>query len=222
MGLETNYGSNKGNYGLPSALATLAFEGRRSHFFRAQLFDTMRIIDAGHNKVAGMRGSWAGAMGHMQFMPSTLLKYGVDADIDGRMDIWTSLPDAFASAANYLNQVGWRKTEIAALEVKLPNEFDYSLAQLNRRQHALHWSKLGVLTIENNALPELAEAAILLPQGRFGPAFMVFHNFDVIMDWNRSVNYALSVVHLSNQFIADKPIVAGDFAEKEALTFNQM
>ncbi len=221
-GLETNYGSNKGNYGLPSALATLAFEGRRSHFFRAQLFDTMRIIDAGHNKVAGMRGSWAGAMGHMQFMPSTLLKYGVDADIDGRMDIWTSLPDAFASAANYLNQVGWRKTEIAALEVKLPNEFDYSLAQLNRRQHALHWSKLGVLTIENNALPELAEAAILLPQGRFGPAFMVFHNFDVIMDWNRSVNYALSVVHLSNQFIADKPIVAGDFAEKEALTFNQM
>lgn len=221
-GLETNYGSNKGNYGLPSALATLAFEGRRSQFFRAQLFDTMRIIDAGHNKVAGMRGSWAGAMGHMQFMPSTLLKYGVDADIDGRMDIWTSLPDAFASAANYLNQVGWRKTEIAALEVKLPNEFDYSLAQLNRRQHALHWSKLGVLTIENNALPELAEAAILLPQGRFGPAFMVFHNFDVIMDWNRSVNYALSVVHLSNQFIADKPIVAGDFAEKEALTFNQM
>ncbi len=221
-GLETNYGSNKGNYGLPSALATLAFEGRRSHFFRAQLFDTMRIIDAGHNKVAGMRGSWAGAMGHMQFMPSTLLKYGVDADIDGRMDIWTSLPDAFASAANYLNQVGWRKTEIAALEVKLPNEFDYSLAQLNRRQHALHWSKLGVLTMENNALPELAEAAILLPQGRFGPAFMVFHNFDVIMDWNRSVNYALSVVHLSNQFIADKPIVAGDFAEKEALTFNQM
>lgn len=221
-GLETNYGSNKGNYGLPSALATLAFEGRRSQFFRAQLFDTMRIIDAGHNKVAGMRGSWAGAMGHMQFMPSTLLKYGVDADIDGRMDIWTSLPDAFASAANYLNQVGWRKTEIAALEVKLPNEFDYSLAQLNRRQHALHWSKLGVLTIENNALPELAEAAILLPQGRFGPAFMVFHNFDVIMDWNRSVNYALSVVHLSNQLIADKPIVAGDFAEKEALTFNQM
>ncbi len=221
-GLETNYGSNKGNYGLPSALATLAFEGRRSQFFRAQLFDTMRIVDAGHNQVSGMRGSWAGAMGHMQFMPSTLLKYGVDADEDSRIDIWTSLPDAFASAANYLSEAGWRKAEVAALEVRLPDGFDYSLAQLNRRQHALHWSKLGVLDIAGNALPELAEAAILLPQGRFGPAFMVFHNFDVIMDWNRSVNYALSVVHLSNQFMTDKPIVAGEFAEKEALSFNQM
>ncbi|PPD57206.1 MAG: lytic murein transglycosylase [Methylotenera sp.] len=221
-GLETNYGSNKGNYGLPSALATLAFEGRRSQFFRAQLFDTMRIVDAGHNKVAGMRGSWAGAMGHMQFMPSTLLKYGVDADEDNRIDIWTSLPDAFASAANYLSEAGWRKAEVAALEVRLPDGFDYSLAQLNRRQHALYWSKLGVLDIAGNALPELAEAAILLPQGRFGPAFMVFHNFDVIMDWNRSVNYALSVVHLSNQFMTDKPIIAGEFAEKQALSFNQM
>lgn len=221
-GLETNYGSNKGNYGLPSALTTLAYEGRRSHFFRTQLFDTMRIVDAGHNNVAGMRGSWAGAMGHMQFMPSTLLKYGVDADTDGRMNIWTSLPDAFSSAANYLAKVGWRKGEVTAIEVKLPPDFDYSLAQLNYRQHALHWSKLGVLDIEANALPEQAEAAILLPQGRFGPAFMVFHNFDVIMDWNRSVNYALSVVHLSNQLITDKPIMAGNLAEKEALTFNQM
>ncbi len=221
-GLETNYGSNKGNYGLPSALATLAFEGRRSHFFRAQLFDTMRIVDAGHNQVSGMRGSWAGAMGHMQFMPSTLLKYGVDADEDSRIDIWASLPDAFASAANYLREAGWRKAEVAAIEVRLPNEFDYSFARLNHRQHALHWSKLGVLDVQGNALPELAEAAILLPQGRFGPAFMVFHNFDVIMDWNRSVNYALSVVHLSNQLITDKPIVAGEFAEKEALSFNQM
>ncbi len=221
-GLETNYGANKGNYGLPSALATLAFEGRRSNFFRAQLFDTMRIVDAGHNTIAGMRGSWAGAMGHMQFMPSTLLKYGVDADSDGRMNIWSSLPDTFASAANYLNQVGWRKNEIAALEVKLPNQFDYSLAQLNYRQHALYWSQLGVVDIDNYALPELAEAAILLPQGQYGPAFMVFSNFDVIMHWNRSVNYALSVVHLANQLIGDRPIVAGNLAEKEVLSFNQI
>ncbi|MES2547629.1 MAG: lytic murein transglycosylase [Pseudomonadota bacterium] len=221
-GLETNYGGNKGNFGLPSALMTLAYEGRRAAFFRNQLLDTMRIVDAGHNTVAGMRGSWAGAMGHMQFMPSTLLKYGVDADADGRINIWNSLPDAFSSAANYLNKVGWRKDEVAAIEVKLPAHFDYSQARLNYRQQASDWAKLGVRDMAGNALPNHANAAILLPQGQYGPAFMVFSNFDVIMDWNRSVNYALSVVHLSNQLLADKPIVAGDLAEKEAISFNQM
>jgi membrane-bound lytic murein transglycosylase B len=102
-GVETHYGNNKGNFGLPSSLMTLAYEGRRAAFFRGQLLDAMRIADAGHNDMASMRGSWAGAMGHMQFMPSTFVKHGVDADNDGRINIWTSLPDAFASAANYLN-----------------------------------------------------------------------------------------------------------------------
>ena len=221
-GLETGYGSNKGNFGLPSALMTLAYEGRRADFFRAQLFDTMRIIDAGHNDVAGMRGSWAGAMGHMQFMPSTMLKYGVDADADGRMNIWTSLPDAFASAANYVSKVGWHKDQLAAVEVKLPDNFDYSQAQLNMRKSTIEWLNLGVLDMENKPLPPQKNAAILLPQGWHGPAFMIFSNFDVIMDWNRSVNYALSVVHLSNQLLQEKPIIAGDLAEKQALTFNQM
>ncbi len=221
-GLETNYGGNKGNFGLPSALMTLAYEGRRAAFFRSQLFDTMRIVDAGHNTVSGMRGSWAGASGHMQFMPSTLLKYGVDADMDGRINIWTSLPDAFSSAANYLSKVGWRKDEAAAIEVKLPANFEYNQARLSYRQLTSDWAKLGVLDIAGNALPSHANAAILLPQGQYGPAFMVFSNFDVIMDWNRSVNYALSVVHLSNQLLGDKPIVAGDLAEKEAMSFNQL
>ena len=221
-GLETHYGANKGNYGLPSSLMTLAFEGRRAEFFRAQLLDTMRIIDAGHNSVAGMRGSWAGAMGQMQFMPSTMLKHGVDADGDGRINIWTSLPDAFASAANYLAKTGWRKDEPAMLEVKLPANFDYSLAQLNNRKKSADWSQLGVRDMDNKLLPALDNAAILLPQGYLGPAFMVFGNFDVIMDWNRSVNYALSVAHLANQLVADKPIIAGAEAEKAGLSFNQM
>ncbi len=221
-GLETGYGSNKGDFGLPSSLMTLAYEGRRAEFFRSQLLDTMRIIDAGHNNVAGMRGSWAGAMGHMQFMPSTLLKHGVDADADGRINIWTSLPDAFASAANYLVKTGWRKDEPAMMEVKLPANFDYSLAQLQNRKSVADWVKLGVFNIDDSALPALDSAAILLPQGYLGPAFMVFSNFDVIMDWNRSVNYALSVAHLANQFDADKPIVAGIEAESNALTFNEM
>jgi membrane-bound lytic murein transglycosylase B len=221
-GLETGYGENKGGFGLPSSLMTLAYEGRRADFFRHQLLDAMRIVDAGHNNVAGMRGSWAGAMGHMQFMPSTLLKHGVDADGDGRINIWNSLPDAFSSAANYLAKTGWRKTEPVMLQVKLPELFDYSLAQLNSRKSTADWMKLGVLDIENKALPDLDNAAILLPQGWQGPAFMVFSNFDVIMDWNRSVKYAISVAHLANQFIADKPIIASDVAEDEALSFNQM
>ena len=221
-GLETHYGANKGSYGLPSSLMTLAFEGRRAEFFRTQLLDTMRIIDAGHNSVAGMRGSWAGAMGQMQFMPSTMLKHGVDADGDGRINIWTSLPDAFASAANYLAKTGWRKDEPAMLEVKLPANFDYSLAQLNNRKKSADWSQLGVRDMDNKLLPALDNAAILLPQGYLGPAFMVFGNFDVIMDWNRSVNYALSVAHLANQLVADKPIIAGAEAEKSGLSFNQM
>ncbi len=221
-GLETGYGENKGVFGLPSSLMTLAYEGRRAEFFRHQLLDAMRIVDAGHNDVAGMRGSWAGAMGHMQFMPSTLLKHGVDADGDGRINIWNSLPDAFSSAANYLAKTGWRKAEPVMLQVKLPELFDYSLAQLNSRKSTADWTKLGVLDVENNALPNLENAAILLPQGWQGPAFMVFSNFDVIMDWNRSVKYAISVAHLANQFIADKPIIADDAIETEALSFNQM
>ncbi|MGB7817073.1 MAG: lytic murein transglycosylase [Methylotenera sp.] len=221
-GLETHYGENKGNIGLPSSLMTLAYEGRRAQFFRGQLLDAMRIVDAGHNNVAGMRGSWAGAMGHMQFMPSTMLKHGVDADGDGRINIWTSLPDAFASAANYLARTGWHKDESAAMEVKLPANFDYSLAQLQNRKTTAAWSQLGVVDIDEKPFPALDNAAILLPQGWQGPAFMVFSNFDVIMDWNRSVNYALSVAHLANQFAADKPIIAGAEAESEALTFNQM
>ena len=221
-GLETHYGENKGNIGLPSSLMTLAYEGRRAQFFRGQLLDAMRIVDAGHNNVAGMRGSWAGAMGHMQFMPSTMLKHGVDSDGDGRINIWTSLPDAFASAANYLARTGWHKDEPAAMEVKLPANFDYSLAQLQNRKTTAVWLQLGVVDIDEKPLPALDNAAILLPQGWQGPAFMVFSNFDVIMDWNRSVNYALSVAHLANQFAADKPIIAGTEAESEALTFNQM
>ena len=221
-GLETGYGQNKGGFGLPSSLMTLAYEGRRAEFFRSQLLDTMRIIDAGHNKVEAMRGSWAGAMGHMQFMPSTLLKHGIDADADGKINIWTSLPDSFASAANYLNKVGWQKGEITMLEVKLPVDFNYNLAQLQNRKSASNWERLGVTTIDNTPLPAQDNAAILLPQGWQGPAFMVFSNFDAILDWNRSVNYALSVAHLANQLEADKPIIAGAEAETEALTFNQM
>jgi lytic murein transglycosylase len=221
-GLETNYGANKGNYGLPSALMTLAYEGRRATFFRSQLIDMMQILDAGHNHVNAMRGSWAGAMGHMQFMPSTFLAYATDADADGRNDIWGSLPDAFSSAANYLSSIGWRQGEPVALEVTLPPKFEYYQAQLEIRQSTKDWAALGIKQVDGASLPVLDNAAILLPQGWQGPVFLVASNFDVVMKWNRSVNYALSVSHLADQLLSDKPIVNGLDIDNTAITFNQV
>lgn len=221
-GLETNYGKNKGEYGLSSALMTLAYEGRRADFFRQQLMNVMTIVDAGHNNAKDMRGSWAGAMGHMQFMPSTFLDYAVDADADGRNDVWNNLPDAFASAANYLTAVGWQSGEPVAIEVKLPKDFEYYQAQIKIRQHSKHWKALGVVTADGSSLPVLGNTAILLPQGANGPAFLVGSNFDVVMKWNRSTNYALSVGHLARQFLGvDQPIRYGLSAENVALSFDQ-
>ena len=208
-GLETNYGGYKGNYELPSALMSLAYEGRRAEFFRSQLMDVMRIIDAGHNDVEGMRGSWAGASGHMQFMPSTFITYAVDGDGDGRNDIWNSLPDAFSSASNYLSRIGWKKEEPVALEVKLPANFDYAEARLDLRKQSADWTIIGVTKVDGTPLPALNNTAILLPQGWQGPAFLVADNFDVVMKWNRSINYALSVSYLADQLVEDKPIING-------------
>lgn len=221
-GMETNYGANQGDFALPSALMTLAYDGRRASFFREQLIDVMRIVEAGHVPVKSLRGSWAGAMGHMQFMPSTMLRYGVDADGNGKINLKDSLPDALASAANYLSQVGWKASEPAMMEVTLPLEFDYALAQLTLKKTTDEWSALGVTKVDGSALPEVGQAVILLPQGWQGPALMVFPNFEVVMDWNRSVNYALSVLHLSNNLLADSELQGGMVAVSEAMSFNQM
>jgi membrane-bound lytic murein transglycosylase B len=221
-GLETNFGANKGSINLASALMTLSYEGRRATFFRQQLFDLMRIVDAGHNEISAMKGSWAGASGHMQFMPSTFLDYSVDANEDGVNDIWNTLPDAFASAANYLSSIGWRKSEPVAIEVTLPKGFEYYQAQLGIRQSSKDWAILGVTQVDGTSLPKkLENAAIILPQGWQGPAFLVASNFDVIMKWNRSINYALSVSHLADQLTEDRPIVNGWNVDNVAITFNQ-
>lgn len=219
-GLETHYGQVQGGFGLPSALTTLAFEGRRADFFRQELFNLMRIVDAQHNTADNLRGSWAGAMGHMQFMPSTFIKHGVDADADGRIDIWTSKVDAFNSAANYLKKAGWRTNEPVALQIDLPDGFDVSLAHYKKRQSVADWQALGIVVPSD--LKPTDQAAILLPQGWNGPAYMVFANFDVVMDWNRSVNYALAVAHLAQQFSGDSAVKYRDTIETQALTFNEM
>jgi membrane-bound lytic murein transglycosylase B len=151
-----------------------------------------------------------------------LMQYGVDADDDGRINLMGNMSDVFASAAHYLARVGWRKDEPVALEIKLPEHFDFAQAHLQNRKNSADWTQAGVTQMDGTPLPELQNTAILLPQGWQGPAFLVARNFDVVMDWNRSVNYALSVSHLANQLSADRPILGGTQAEQAGMTFNQM
>lgn len=200
-GLETAYGRTMGNLDLLSALATLSYQGRRKGFFTEQLLVLLSLIDSGRYDTDSLQGSWAGAFGHMQFIPTTLQAYGVDADNNGIIDLRGSLADAMASAANYLNNVGWKTNEPIALEVFLPTGFDYADAQLGNHKSIEEWASLGVMPAATDSFPQVTgKTSILLPQGFTGPAFMVFDNFDVIMDWNRSVNYALAVAQLANQF----------------------
>ncbi len=207
-GLETHYGAVKGGLNVPASLATLAYDGRRSVFFRSELLDALRIIDAGHVTAPEMNGSWAGAMGHMQFMPSTFRAYAVDADGDARIDLWQSLPDAMHSAANYLKRAGWRSGEPIAIEVELPQDFDLRKARAAHRLPVAEWASAGVKAASGCALPEVrGKAGIVLPQGWQGPAFMVFDNFDVVMQWNRSVSYALTVAQLAQQLAGGDGLV---------------
>jgi membrane-bound lytic murein transglycosylase B len=279
-GMETQYGRSQGELDVLSSLATLSYDSRRTEFFRGQLLDAIRMIDLGHVQADSFTGSWAGAFGNMQFMPTTFMLYAVDGDSDGRVDVVNSLPDAFASAANYLSQVGWNFNEPAMLEVSLPENFDWKDAQFAIRKSLAEWSRLNVramhvdmgrpgfaskavsrenlrgkyakarlkgkkqrsashkplsrqqqnavqsplatVSLDMLGLDVKGSAAILLPQGYRGPAFMVFDNFDVIMDWNRSVNYALSVAQLAEQLRHESLIVGGQSAESGALSFDEM
>jgi membrane-bound lytic murein transglycosylase B len=221
-GMETHYGSNQGDFGLPSALATLAYEGRRATFFRNQLMNALQVVDEGYMSASSLRGSWAGAMGHLQFMPSVLFKYGIDADGDGHVNVKKSLPDAFMTAGNYLYSIGWHRGEPIAIEVFLPQDFDYAQASLLNRKSSVDWLKMGIWSADGAPIPNLENAAILLPQGWQGPSFMVANNFDMVMDWNRSVNYALSVSYLADQLVADKPVLGGLQADPDGLSYEQM
>lgn len=219
-GMETNFGGYMGDIPLASALATLSYEGRRAEFFKRELLNLMRIVEREQRYDSPITGSWAGATGHMQFMPTTLLKYGVDADADGKVDIWDSYLDVFSSAANYLSQAGWQPGQPASMTVVLPPDFDYSQAQLQVNKPVSEWLKAGVVGVPDS-VQGLPQAAILLPQGFDGPAYMVFPNFDVIMQWNRSVNYALSVSMLSQQLRQDTYTLAMP-PEPAALSYQQM
>ncbi len=193
-GIETNYGKNTGGYSVVNALATLAFDGRRSQYFRTELLNALKILQDDHISLELMKGSWAGAMGQCQFMPSSFLRLAVDYDGDGRKDIWKTPADVFASAANYLSQSGWRGNQTWGRQAQLPGGFNNKDASLKIKKSLNTWQKFGVRRSNGKNLPLVdMQGSIVLPDGKGGPAFLVYENFRVIMKWNRSTYFATSV-----------------------------
>lgn len=201
-GLETDFGRYTGGFGVIEALATLAYDGRRSAFFRSELLDALRILDQGHVGVEAMKGSWAGAMGQSQFMPSSFLAYAVDHDGDGRRDIWTSLADVFASIANYLALAGWKDDQTWGRPVRLPAAFDGEFIGLEVVKPIGAWQALGVRRHDGSDLPtRQLPASIVRPDGPDSQAYMVYDNFRTTLEWNRSTYFALAVGHLADAMI---------------------
>lgn len=198
--VETHFGYNKGKYHLIDGLTNLSYKNRRSKFFKRELYHVLQIMDTHDLSGDKMMGSWAGAMGHFQFMPSTYNAYAIDYDGDGVADIWDSFDDAIASAANYLSQLGWKPEEPWGQEVRLPWDFDYKLIGAKKYKPVKDWKKLGVIGKDGKTLnlPNEAAAEIILPDGRHGRAYITLSNFRRIMIWNRSVNYALAIVKLAD------------------------
>ena len=199
-GLETNFGGYFGKMPILDSLATLACDPRRSEYFTGELINALKIIDEGSITAERMQGSWAGAMGHTQFMPSVFLRYALDYDGDGKRDLWGSLPDALASAANFLRGIGWQAEQRWGREVSLPKNFPYEKAGLATRLSLQEWQALGVRQSDGtNLAREDMQASLLVPTGHEGPAFLVYDNFRVIMRWNRAEAYALAVGHLADR-----------------------
>lgn len=198
-GKETNYGSFTGGFFVLDALATLAFEGRRASYFKGELMNALRIIDSGNISADEMRGSWAGAMGQCQFMPTSYFKYAADGDGDGRGDIWNSIPDVFASAANYLHTEGWNPNAPWGKEVRLSRPLPESVLGLEVEKNLSEWAELGVVTTMGAPLPNSGTLASLVqPDGQGMPAWLVYDNFRVLMHWNRSTYFGVGVGTLAD------------------------
>lgn len=200
-GIETNFGGYTGGFDVVSALTTMAYEGRREEFFKKQLWQALTIIEEGHIDVEQMKGSWAGAMGQTQFMPSSFMAYAVDYDGDGRKDIWNSMGDVFASAANYLKNAGWRDDVTWGRQVQLPEDFDVSVAELKNKKSLAEWQALGVRKLDGTDLPQRSdiEAAVVIPDDKEGRVYLAYANYDALMRWNRSHYFVAAVGYLSDR-----------------------
>ena len=212
-GLETVFGKHKGKMSVLDALATLACDQRRSEFFTQELLNLFSLIETEQVSVEQLKGSWAGAMGHMQFMPSALLKYAVDGDNNGKVDVWNSEVDALTTAANYLSKIDWQAKERWGREVKLPENFAFDKVAFDQYYPLSYFQQLGVQKTNNQPLPVYdIQAELYLPSGHQGPVFLLYPNFNVIMTWNLSKSYALSVGILANKLVGAKDI---EFFQKE-------
>ncbi|MGO4726865.1 MULTISPECIES: lytic murein transglycosylase [unclassified Inquilinus] len=221
-GIESNYGQNFGNIEIIDALATLGYEGRRQDFAKTELYAALQILQQGDISRDRMLGSWAGAMGNTQFLPSVFLSSAVDADGDGRRDIWGSIPDVMASTANYLAQSGWQRGQPWGVEVTLPPGFDYSVAELTTKLPVAQWAAMGVRPVSGRTLPALGDASVITPAGARGPAFLVGPNFGVIMKYNASTSYALAVGHLSDRLAGGGPIAGAWPRDEQPLSRNEV
>lgn len=213
-GVETNFGKITGNFNVVSALSTLAYEGRREAFFKKELWAALQILEEGHIDADNMKGSWAGAMGQNQFMPTSFLTFAVDGDGDGKKDIWTNTADVFASIANYLSKEGWNGAYTWGRQVKLPDGFDHDLALVKsaggkrkwleawktKRKTLAQWQALGIRRADGTDLPNVEiQAALIYPDDENGRVYLAYNNYKSLMHWNWSLYFVSSVGHLADR-----------------------
>ena len=221
-GLESAYGHRRGNINTIEALATLAFDGRRKTFFEEQLIASLRILERGDTTLVSMQGSWAGAMGHTQFIPTSYLAYSEDFNGDGFADVWSDDPsDALASTANYLKKHGWKRGQPWALEVKLPNDFDYLLLGKNNKSKVTYWDSIGVRQINGDKLIDYGNSSIILPAGYKGPAFIIYDNFHVLEKYNASLAYVMGVGHLGDRIMGGQNFHKNWPKDEDALSLEE-
>ena len=206
-GMESDFGADSGGFNLFAALATLAYDGPRADYAKSEFFAALKLYQEQHYPLSEMISSWAGAFGQTQFTPTTFFKYAADGDGDGKIDLWTSAPDALASAARLLAEQGWKKGESWGYEVKLPANFPYDQADIDTQRTVAEWRAMGIKTANGSLLPQSGDSAgIYLPAGARGPAFLVLSNFSVILKYNNAASYALAVGLLADRMAGSAPV----------------
>jgi lytic murein transglycosylase len=209
-GLETDFGSDLGKYKAPAAVATLAYDCRRADYFRPELIDLLRIVARGDLKPSEMIGDWAGELGHLMFTPTDLYRYAADGDGDGHINVIRSVPDAFATGANFLRGLGWRRGEPWLEEVAVPADMDWSQADLDTMLPRSTWSRMGVRTRDGSPLAAGGPpAALHLPMGRHGPAFLAYPNFKVYLGWNKAMVYSTTAAYYATRLDGAPPVARG-------------